>query len=230
MRAADATPPQPPLATEATDMTFAEPAAVPILPEIADAAPLPPQHNETVNGVAAEEWPSPMPAEAKHIAPPAAAVIRLALPKKRLVPWKIGATSMFFLLALSAALYWYVTFAGSHRYGSPAEIGAIYLAALASGNATAQQFYATEESTGDLLPNWFTVVNGNVEGNAVIHGKTAQVPVMLNLNLSLPVEDVSPALSSALAHPYHLAMLLRHERRGWQVDQIRLLQQSKSRC
>lgn len=138
-----------------------------------------------------------------------------------------GAVIVLMLLIGSAALYWYFTFNNARRSGSPDEIGAIYLSALTTGNTTTQQFYATEESTGHLLPNWFTIINGSIEGKATVTGNTAQLPVVLNLNLTLPLGATPPALAAALQRPFHLPMVLRHEERGWQVDQLRLLQQLK---
>ncbi len=153
----------------------------------------------------------------------------LVVPRKSSLATRLlgGAVIVLILLAGMGALYWYTTFGAARRGSSPDDIGAIYLSALSNGNTTTQQFYATDESTGNMLPNWFTVINGSVEGKAEVHGQTAKLPVVLNLNLALPLDSTSPTLAAALQRPFHIPLVLRHEQRGWQVDQLQLWQQIK---
>lgn len=143
--------------------------------------------------------------------------------ERRGITWLMVASIALFLLLLLAVLYWYFTFQAARRYNTPEVVGNIYVAALSTGDTTTQQVYATEQSTGHLFPSWFAIVRGQVIGKAEILGETARVPVLLELNAA--DAKAASGITAALARPFQLPLVLRWEKRGWQVDQDQLIKQ-----
>ena len=73
-----------------------------------------------------------------------------------------------------------------------------------------------------MPPVWFSVVAGNVIGEATVQGTTAAIPIELTLTASLDKGNPSPEFLAAVNHTYRISLMLQREHNGWHVDQRQL--------
>lgn len=125
-----------------------------------------------------------------------------------------------FILAIVVVVGWYYTRHARPQIADAPEIAQTYLTAITIGDTGAQQQLSTAASKATLVPSWFTIVAGSVNGAGVVDGTGAMtVPAQLQLSPTAGDDQCNEALISALSRDYQIDIVLERGGTGWRVDQ-----------